>query len=307
VLGLAGMWLPTLLLFRERRGRRGRRILIGTLVTMAAVGVAWLPFAFLAVSETEGLGWIHRPTFGLPLYLQSWAFVGLSLYKWLPFDAALWLTRALSVLVLLLVVYGAVGTRFKWPALWYFGIVAFVFVVSVTVRPIWQARYLSPFMPALFLVTAAGVAKLGQKSLPAAAAVTAAILALQVGSLLSDHGPVEDWRGAAVLVIYRAGPEDIVLVARDADFSAWTHYYHGAAKSRFVAEDGDPDSWSMRMTAILNDHDLSRSKVWLVRRLVTPDRWPEIVAFRDHLARTFHVEDFYYENVDVLRISAKVP
>ena len=301
ILGLAGLWILTALFLR------GRRVVIGTLCTMAAVCAAWLPFAALAVSETDGTSWIHAPTLSLTLYLQSWAFVGFSLYTWLPFTAALWLTRGLSLLILAVAVYGAVGTRWRWPALWYFGIVLFVFAVSVTVRPIWQPRYLSPFMPALFLVTAAGIARLRERSLPFAAGLAGAILALQVGSIVSDDGPMEDWKGAADLVVRRAEAGDLVLVAREAELSAWSYYYHGPVQSRFVTEEGTPDTWFMRMTASLRDQDLTRSRVWLVRRLVTPDKMSEFVELRDRLAQSFRVEDFYYENVDVIRISAKAP
>lgn len=299
-LGLVGMWLATMLLGRSRR------VTFGTLGAMVTVGAAWLPFALLAVKETDGTSWLQSPAVSLPFYLQSWAFLGFSLYTWMPPTFALWTTRAMAILIAALVVYGAVGTRWKWPALWYFGIVALVFAISVTVRPIWQPRYLTPFMPALFIATAAGVAKLFAHHRGAALGVTGLILALQAGSIVSDDGPIEDWRGAAALVD-RARPTDVVLVARETEMNVWNYYYHGTAPTRFVPEEGTPDAWHMRMAAILGDQDLDRTTVWLVRRLSSPLKLPEFAELRERLERSFHVDDYFYENVDVMKISRKNP
>jgi Dolichyl-phosphate-mannose-protein mannosyltransferase len=295
VLGLAGMWGLAVL------ARASKRVVVGTIATALVIGVAWLPFAFLAVTEVEGTAWIRRPTYGLLVYLQGWAFVGDSLYLWLPGALSPWAVRGLSVLVVGLAVYGAIGTFWKWPAIWYFSIIAFLFGVSITVRPVWHSRYLTPFMPALFMVTAAGIVKLWTKNRVVASGVAASILLLQVGSVIADTGPLEDWRSAAKLV-NGAAANDSVLVTCSSDTVAWSYYYHGSP-STGCAEESTLDAWFTRLKTTMEDAKPSPSSLWLVLRTSSSLTLDEQASLRSRLGHYFQVERFSYTGIEVIRVS----
>lgn len=85
------------------------------------------------------------------------------------------------------------------PGIWLLAPVAFVTLSTVTVKPLLEARFLIVVVPALALVAAMGLCRLGPR---AGAALAIALLALSGGGVQRwyDAGSHEDWRGATRLI-----------------------------------------------------------------------------------------------------------
>lgn len=81
---------------------------------------------------------------------------------------------------------------------WAFGPIVLGYLISVTVEPIFIARYLLGSLPAILILAAIGLSRL-TTSMPAAAA-TMAVVAGVTWFAGSGPGPRDDWRGAITLV-----------------------------------------------------------------------------------------------------------
>lgn len=116
-------------------------------------------------------------------------------------------------------------------ALTFFVSVAAAFVVSITLEPVFVARYLIFTVPSLYLV----LASLLYNYPPRASRIArVAVILLMIGGLateaLSAQTPVkEDYRGAARYLTERAQAQDIVILSAPFTVYPVEYYYRGSA------------------------------------------------------------------------------
>ncbi len=123
---------------------------------------------------------------------------------------------------------GALRTPKHWPSVlplvWLALPSAITVIVSLTVKPLLEARFLIVVVPALVLVAAYGLCRIPWR--PVAAVLAAALLVVSADGLgIWYRGEMlEDWRAAVPAAIQRAGPDgSLVLDPRLALFA--TRYY----------------------------------------------------------------------------------
>lgn len=111
---------------------------------------------------------------------------------------------------------GALRTPKMWPSVlplvWLIVPVAITLVVSLTVKPLLEARFLLVVVPALVLVAAYGLCHLPWR--PIAAVLAAALLVVSLDGLrIWYRGPMlENWRAAVPVAIQRAGPDGSLVL-----------------------------------------------------------------------------------------------
>ncbi len=224
------------------RLRREKRDALRLMAAYGVVALCWLPFLQQSVSHPEGLAWIKKPHMADLLGLHSWAFIGRRLeLSPAPVTHGQWAQTALIAGLALVVVWlaafavqdGRGLTTERFVALWFYVVVAAVFVISITLKPLWVERYFTPFLPALFLLTALGVRRLwtgGKRRLLAGAAAVGLVAAQAFFTArtfaVAPQGR-EDWRGVGQFVGDRAQPDDTVVLAGavNRDTGVLWHYY----------------------------------------------------------------------------------
>ncbi len=117
------------------------------------------------------------------------------------------------------------------PLLWLVLPLAITVVVSLTAKPLLEARFLIVVVPALVLVAAYGLCRLRWRSV--AVVLTAALLAVSVDGLsIWYRGQMfEDWRAAVPAAIHEAGPDGSVVP--DPEFALFAVRYYRPEGARF--------------------------------------------------------------------------
>lgn len=294
--GLAGLW--GLEVWQHRRAwRRALPIVFAAF----AVVVVWLPFAVKGVSNRWGIAWIPKPAPLALFEIQAWAFASRN-----PFQLELgpaW-GPGLVAVVLALAVVGATQPRHAGLATIFFGCTSALFAISL-VKPIWVPRYLTPLLPGLFLLTAAGLERVFARSRGLGVALGAAVFASQVACLAhaARNPTIEDWRSVGADVARRAEPADQVIVSQlplEANgVGVWSHYYSGAAPLTYFTA-ATSAAWMERVQAT---RALARegSHTWLVLADTSLDE-AERLALASALGRTFQVEGMAAPGIHYLRI-----
>lgn len=125
------------------------------------------------------------------------------------------------------------------PVLWLVVPVLATLVVSATVKPLLEARFLIVVVPALVLVVAYGVCRLRWR--PVAAVLAAALVVVSLNGLRSWYqAPMfEDWRAAVPVAIGQAGPDGVVLVDPHLGLFAVRYYEGAGTRARLFDPDTD--------------------------------------------------------------------
>lgn len=306
-LGLGVMWL--LALWSRRRSPPLAGYLLATSVVVTAL---WVPFALTLLRHPEATSWVVAPRVSQLWNLHGWALFGTGLFQpMLPWKLMTWASRLLCMLTLALAFAGAYDARRRAVALWYFGIVGALFVVSVAIRPLWTERYFMPFFPALFLLIAGGLDELRQRVRPAAFVALALLVGFELVSSTATAlaGPLEDWRGATALVSGSATPDDVVVVSPaglDAsNTGVFSYYYRGQAPvTYFESSSHTAREWQALIARRNPQLVKPAARMWLVLRASTLPPG-EQQALNADLQRDFSLQVQSFQGVDVLRLAAR--
>jgi hypothetical protein len=296
-LGLGSLWL-----LEAFRSRHTPRSLVPVATVALALGLAWAPFVIVGLLNRWGIAWLQRPRGSAWFELNGWAFASLS-----PFDLELPepLGLVLSACVLGLAIFGAALPRLRGIALAYFGIVSVLFVASLSLKPLWMPRYFTPFLPALYLLTAAGIARVAERSRAAAAVAAAALAAVQLvcAGASAARGSLEDWRGVAAELSALARPSDRVVVSvlplEPTETGVWSYYYAGEAASlHFNAQ--SVEDWLEKIETVRRESSVP-ARLWLV--LCASNLDPGVQrALVAKLKQVYRVEHVAFTGIDRLRI-----
>jgi 4-amino-4-deoxy-L-arabinose transferase-like glycosyltransferase len=213
---------------------------------------AALPYAVFALGYGYTLGpnltelHVGSPMSAFMAHLPSVAPAGLVLTAALLLGLVrVWSRRDAGSLLLLTLLVPAVG--------------AIVLAVA-NIKP-FNVRYLSPGLPALLLLAAAGVGMLRRR----AAALLCAALVLFCGLSLRNYHAVptygrDDVRSAVEFVAERERPNDVVLVPAVLD--VFRHYYEGPAELvvLYPAQTGTDEEVARRLKELLGD----APRVWYI-------------------------------------------
>ncbi len=275
-------------LFREHV--RGLALAFGALLL---AGVSFVPFLkYFTVQLLRGVHW-REPLSLVEVARRAaiWLFIGHSVTTPPTFVPPLarfaashevahgWL---LFVLVCPFVVVAAYGLLHAAPERKRFALAALVLVpllgVLLTSRltPIFDPRYMLPFVPFALGAAAAGLVDLAERKSRAPFVALVVWLLLLTGFSLKDYyySPAhwrQDWRGLARRVATQAGPNDVVLFYNFYTSLAFLHYleqqpqrppvqYLYTLEERF----GALDLKRRRLSAMLDGLAASKKGVWLV-------------------------------------------
>ncbi len=175
-----------------------RRLIVRAGITYAVLvaPLAW----FLVTREGDPLHWVSGRT-GSAIVDTANGLTGGTRWNVLAYAAAvgvgLW-AAVTAVRATPSTDHGAVRWRPGLPGIWLVAPVAAVTVSTLTVKPLLEARFLIVVVPALTLVAAMGLCRLGPR---AGAALGVVLLVLSAGGVQRwyDAGSNEDWRGATRL------------------------------------------------------------------------------------------------------------
>ena len=232
-------------LWKARRDPAARR---GYLVTMAAVGLLWLPWLPVLVHQSRGViarFWIAPPTWPtvwpvLLAYLDAVPPKQATLAGYvIPLDALQW--RLLLPFLALGLLGLAAGLR-RWSPLYlltFAGPIALNLLLSRW-KPIFEERVLLYATTGSTMLLAAGVTAV--RFLPLNALLLAPVLWLNVQSL--DHYDAtfkkEQWRDAAAYVAAQARPGDLLLFNATWAQLPFDYYYRRLPAAPALVEHGLP-------------------------------------------------------------------
>jgi 4-amino-4-deoxy-L-arabinose transferase-like glycosyltransferase len=307
ILGLGGMWLFGLWSMRGSK-RHTAMLAIAALVTTSA----WLPLALVLIEHPEATGWIAKPSVSQFSTIQGWAFVSTGLWQVpLPWQIMNWTSRALSLLVLVLALIGALSSKGRAIGIWYFAVLCAIFALSVLVRPVWTYRYFMPFFPALFFLVGCALDRLRTIFRPAFYALLAILIGseLLASSAAALGSPLEDWRAAAGEVSAQARAADLVVVATPivdpSNTGVWSYYYRGSARELYWASKrNSTDEWLGKLVELQQDQQGSDARLWVVLRTSEMSA-AENEALRLRLADHFAVHSRVFNGVALFCLSRK--
>jgi mannosyltransferase len=217
----------------------------------------------------------------------------------------LWFTdsRVLAALFLLAVAGAVVGAELDrraslgtlWPVTllvaWLVVPAAAAFAISYA-KPVYLYRYFLPSLPALLVLVALGIVRLGRLwlVLPAAAVALTISTRTTVRCLPDCKVRYDDWRGAAAYLAARARPGDAVLFD-PRDVRTPTVHYLGRRRDELAllyperwALIGGPAPGARTLAGALGRAD-RRRRVWLVTWWLPQGDAPERLARRFRLVR----------------------
>jgi hypothetical protein len=262
---------PPLLAALWRVRASGRRV--ATLVVVTALPfLVWTPFLLAGLRHPEGSAWLSRPSLSAPLGLHGWALLGIGpcLAGWPACGQVLRLASlALAAVAGLGALSSPLGRRI---GLAFYGALALVLAMSM-VKPLWLPRYFMPLVPAVFVLAALGLDRLGRwrSRVGLASFVALAGLAVATDVAVALAAPAEDWRAAAACVA--PTPDEAVVVFGGSPLPGsgkgiWDHYYPGPTRYLEHAE------------AIPAEVEALGRPTWLVVRTIDPGlygRMPRLV------------------------------
>ncbi len=267
-----------------------RRVAAGAVVIVAAVGA---PAAVYILGRNgDPLRWIDAPG-GRGLVARLAAVTGGGLPQLLVYGGA----AAFGLLVLARVVRQAPFSDEAWraalPALWLVLPPLVVVVSTYTVKPLLVPSYLIVIVPAMALVVAAGLVRIADRRV--AAAATAAVLVVSlvgVADWYRDDGP-EQWRGATATVLAEASPGDGLVTVPTSGRGAVDYYLRrldGPALEQLSPSVEDPPGPDV---------------LWQINRATLRERLPDWDPLRTYARwRDEHyrlVEEQSFRRVDVRR------
>jgi mannosyltransferase len=293
--GLGGIWA----IDAWQQRKTWKRSLPILWVALGAVTI-WLPFAVMGATHRWGIAWIPRPPSRAIVDLNAWAFASLD-----PFELVLEhrLRTCIIGIVLCLALLAAAERKWRGLAIVYFGCTTGLFVVSLLVKPMWVPRYLTPLVPGLFLLTAAGVARVTIRSRILGFGLAGVLFASQLACLLhARRNPViEDWRRMGDEVSRGARPDDTVVVSQlplePNGIGVWSYYYSGQAPVAYF----NADKHAAWVEYLSTHRNAVRSTTWVVltdTSLMESERRSLIAT----LERTSRVERVSVAGVERLQI-----
>ncbi|RME41705.1 MAG: hypothetical protein D6796_15505 [Caldilineae bacterium] len=232
-----GLLLPVIqFLFILFTFRRSHRRLMPWVIGQATAGVPLLPWLALTAMrrvKSFGIAFLVVPT---PAdLLQSVWNLTLGLAPHLPALAAPGLLVVATGLAL-----GVISARRDAAALlaglWAFAPLLLVWLMSQK-RSFYADRYLSFTIPALLLLIASGLYRLGR--LRWGNGLVAALILLSLVNHWALKGDPafwkDDWRGAAAYITARQRPDDIILLRSAHIKLPFDYYYHGPATEKLTS------------------------------------------------------------------------
>ena len=160
-------------------------------------------------------------------------------------------------------------------------------------------------LPALFLLTAAGLEWVLARSRSAGLALGAVVVASQVACAIhaARNPTIEDWRTVASDVSRQASPADQVIVSQlplEANgIGVWSHYYAGKAPLTYFNAATSAE-WLEKMRGVRAGGGRD-SQTWLVLA-DTSVAEAERLALTEALGRTFRVEGMAVPGIHYVRI-----
>jgi mannosyltransferase len=272
----------SLVLSRRRPLPLGRMAIV-----YALIGVATFPLVWLAWG-TGHLEWITKPT----LFDVRRLFLALSGGN----RPLLWIYFGACAIALVSAVGGDKGQgKSRWSRVfllsWLLVPVTTVFLVSITLKPMFSDRYFLILLPPLVLLVAAGLDVLPWPWLKLTA--FGALLAFAIRGLLGWYAapPAEDWRVASAYVLQEARQGDVV--AFEAPYVRIPfEYYLQSSRERSAAPDplypsaawGALDVLDPQISRGVNDWPVAGSntapRIWVVQSHILPRASPDEARMR---------------------------
>lgn len=192
----------------------------------------WLVMTFLRPVQSFGIGFLVQPTLG-DLPLSFWNLTtGINDFGWFAALTLLFFGTAWGVTLFSQARLTHATLRRPYLLLWSWGFIPPLLIWTMSQRRSFYAdRYFSFCIPALLLLAAYGVFRLGAP-FPRRALAAALVLITGFGLFVTFQGTAyqkDDWRGAATYVTEHEQHGDVVLLRSLHIKFAFDYYYHGQA------------------------------------------------------------------------------
>lgn len=280
------------------------------LITWAAVGLAFLPFATNAWRASDGGAPINRFAPTMPQLLRE-ATLMLASFRAPLLPAWQWFVALFVGGVFAFGVWaGREGPRIPRPfgrllcGLYYLSPLAVIVILSIR-QPLYMPKLLVFVAGGLALGIGAGLSRLWEWQRWAGAVVGAGVLVIQlygIGSIWQLGSQKEDWRNAARYVAEHAGPKDIVIVHLSHYRIPFNYYFREAIPviTPFGNDPGDADTvdqimnqftgyeavWLVQSAEYLTDPE-RRVQNWLAARYpLATELFPINISVRQYVIRS---------------------